>query len=88
MLKVLSGGGRIYGYRPGTDERGAPEKGTLAIDEIEAAVVRSIFHDYAAGISPIKLASRLNEERIASPSVGPKRKSSGHWKQNNDQRQP
>ena len=82
VLKGLSGGGRIYGYRPGTDERGAPVKGTLAIDEIEAAVVRSIFHDYAKGVSPIKIASRLNEEGIPSPSVGSKRKSSGHWKQN------
>ncbi|MCA0964712.1 recombinase family protein [Salipiger bermudensis] len=82
VLKGLSGGGRIYGYRPGTDERCAPVKGTLAIDEIEAAVVRSIFRDYAAGLSPIKIASRLNEEGIASPSVGSKRKSSGHWKQN------
>ncbi|QQA42586.1 recombinase family protein [Pelagovum pacificum] len=82
VLKGLSGGGRIYGYRPGTDERGAPVKGTLAIDEIEAAVVRSIFRDYAAGVSPIKIASRLNEEGIPSPSVGSKRKSSGHWKQN------
>ncbi|SFB10216.1 Site-specific DNA recombinase [Poseidonocella pacifica] len=82
VLRGLSGGGRIYGYRPGTDERGAPVKGTLAIDEIEAAVVRSIFHDYAAGVSPIKIASRLNEEGLPSPSVGSKRKSSGHWKQN------
>ncbi|WP_375173883.1 recombinase family protein [Pseudooceanicola sp.] len=82
VLKGLSGGGRIYGYRPGTDERGAPVKGTLAIDEIEAAVVRSIFHDYAAGVSPIKIASRLNDEGIPFPSVGSKRKSSGHWKQN------
>ena len=57
-------------------------KGALAIDEIEAAVVRSIFRDYAAGLSPIKIASRLNDEGIASPSVGSKRKSSGHWKQN------
>ncbi|OWY04615.1 resolvase [Thioclava sp. F1Mire-8] len=82
VLSGLSGGGRIYGYRPGTDARGAPVKGALAIDEIEAAVVRSIFRDYAAGLSPIAIASRLNEEGIASPSVGSKRKSSGHWKQN------
>ena len=82
VLKGQSGGGRIYGYRPGTDARGASVKGALAIDEIGAAVVRGIFRDYAAGMSPIKIASRLNEEGIAAPSVGTKRQSSGHWKQN------
>ncbi|MFZ3582117.1 recombinase family protein [Loktanella sp. DJP18] len=82
VSRGLSGGGRIYGYKPGTDQRGAPLKGQLAIDEIEAAVVRSIFRDYAAGISPIKIATRLNGEGIASPSVGSERESSGHWKQN------
>lgn len=82
VLSGQSGGGRIYGYRPGTDERGAPVKGALAIDEIEAAVVRGIFRDYAAGLSPIAIAARLNAEGIPSPSVGTKRRSSGHWKQN------
>lgn len=82
VLRGLSGGGRIYGYRPGTDQRGAPIKGALAIDPIQAAIVRGIFRDYAAGISPIKIASGLNDEGIASPSVGTKRKSSGKWKQN------
>ena len=78
VVRGLNGGGRIYGYRPGTDDRGAPVKGALAIDEVEAAIVRGIFRDYAAGVSPIQIASRLNEEGIASPSVGSKRKSSGH----------
>ena len=82
VSRGLSGGGRIYGYKPGTDQRGFPAKGELAIDEIDAAVIRGIFRDYAAGISPIKIASRLNDEGIPSPSVGSKRKSSGHWKQN------
>ena len=82
VLRGLNGGGRIYGYRPVIDARGAPVKGALQIDEIEAAIVRGIFRDYAAGVSPIKIASRLNAEGIGSPSVGSKRKSSGHWKQN------
>ena len=82
VSRGLSGGGRIYGYKPGIDQRGFQAKGELAIDEIEASVIRGIFRDYAAGISPIKIATRLNDERIASPSVGSKRKSSGHWKQN------
>ncbi|WP_083480435.1 recombinase family protein [Jannaschia seosinensis] len=82
VLRGLNGGGRIYGYKPGTDDRGAPVKGALDIDEIEAAIVRGIFRDYAAGMSPIAIASRLNDEGFPSPSVGSKRKSSGHWKQN------
>ena len=77
VLNGLSGGGRIYGYRPGTDDRGAPVKGALAIDPFEAAIVRGIFRDYAAGISPIKIASRLNDEGIGSPSVGSERKFRG-----------
>lgn len=82
VLAGLSGGGRIYGYRPGTDDRGAPVKGALAIDEIEAAVVRRIFRDYAAGRSPIQIASSLNNDGFSSPSVGTERRSSAHWKQN------
>ncbi|WP_260028268.1 recombinase family protein [Leisingera caerulea] len=80
--KGLSAGGKVYGYRQGTDERGAPVKGKRAINEIEAAVVRSIFRDYAAGLSPIAIANRLNEEGIPSPSAGTNRRSSGRWKQN------
>ncbi|EAU44721.1 recombinase family protein [Salipiger bermudensis] len=82
VMSGRSGGGRIYGYRPGTDARGAPDKGALAIDDLEAAVVRRIFRDYAAGMSPIAIASALNDDGIPSPSVGTKRASSGHWKQN------
>lgn len=82
VLKGMSGGGRIYGYRPGTDARGLPVKGVLAIDDYEAAVVRGILRDYAAGISPIAIATRLNEKGIVSPSYGSERRSSGRWKQN------
>ena len=82
VLKGMSGGGRIYGYCPGTDHRGAPVTGALAVHEVEAAIVRGIFRDYAAGISPIRIASRLNDEGIVSPSYGSARKSSGFWKQN------
>ncbi|MBJ3764377.1 recombinase family protein [Maribius pontilimi] len=82
VLSGLNGGGRIYGYKPGTDEQGVPVKGALAIDEIEAAIVRRILRDYAAGKSPIAIASALNDDGLPSPSVGSKRRSSGHWKQN------
>ncbi|WP_264181309.1 recombinase family protein, partial [Leisingera sp. McT4-56] len=78
----FSAGGKVYGYRQGTDERGAPVKGKRAIDEIEAAVVLNIFRDYAAGLSPIAIANRLNEEGIPSPSARTNRRSSGRWKQN------
>ena len=80
--KGLSAGGRVYGYRPGTDTRGAPVKGKREIDDIEAAVVRGIFRDYAAGLSPIAIANRLNDEGIPSPSADTNRRSSGRWKQN------
>lgn len=82
VLSGLSGGGRIYGYKIGTDDRGAPLKGTRAIDEIEAAVVRRIFRDYAAGRSPIQIASDLNDDGIPSPAADTNRRSSGYWKQN------
>jgi DNA invertase Pin-like site-specific DNA recombinase len=82
VLKGLSGGGRIYGYRPVTDARGALVKGALAIDEFEAAVVRGILRDFAGGLSPIAIATRLNNEGIVSPSYGSERRSSGRWKQN------
>ncbi len=82
VAKGFSGGGRVYGYTQGTDEGRAPIKGALAIDGIEAAVVRRIFRDYAAGRSPIAIASALNDDGIPSPSVGTERASSGHWKQN------
>ena len=82
VLSGLSGGGRIYGYTVGTDEHGARMKGTRSIDEIEAAVVRRIFRDYAAGRSPITIASDLNDEGFPSPAAKTNRQSSGHWKQN------
>ena len=59
---------------PGTDERGTQE-GAPAVREIEAAVMRGIFRDWAAGLSAIKIASQLNDEGIRSPSFGTKRKS-------------
>lgn len=81
LAGLSSGGGRVYGQRPGTGAHGLPVKGTLVIDPVEAAIVRGIFRDYAAGLSPIKIASGLNDAGFASPSLGSKRKSSGHWKQ-------
>ncbi|MFC0200746.1 recombinase family protein, partial [Paracoccus rhizosphaerae] len=80
--KGMSGGGRSYGYRQGMDARGVPVTGLLEIDQVQAGIIRRIFRDNATGASPLKIAATLNAEGIPSPSVGTKRKSSGHWKQN------
>ena len=71
-----SAGGLSYGYA-----RGA-ETGTLVIDEDEATIVRRIFREYVAGMSPLKIAAGLNADLIPAPAKGSKRKTSGHWKQN------
>ena len=75
-----SGGGRSYGYRIPVDADDKRIKGAMEIDEDEATVVRRIFRDYAAGLSPQKIAAQLNAEFIPSPRAGGK--GSGHWKQN------
>ncbi|WP_242665548.1 recombinase family protein [Limimaricola soesokkakensis] len=75
-----SAGGRSYGYRPALTPDG--ERGALDIVEDEAAVIRRIFREFAAGVSPLKIAAGLNRDGIPSPSAESKRGSSGHWKQN------
>lgn len=59
----FSAGGRCYGYE-------VREKGVLAVSEAEAAVVRRIFADYAAGVSPVRIAKALNAEGVAGPRGG------------------
>ena len=67
-----AGGGNSYGYdvvrlfSPG----GEPIRGERVINPSEAAVVRRIFHDYAVGISPKKIAMALNTQQIPCPSGG------------------
>ena len=65
-----SGGGNSYGYDVvrGVDENGEPLRGERRVNEAEAAIVRRIFAEYAAGASPRAIARRLNAECIASPS--------------------
>ena len=68
-----SGGGRCYGYAvvPGAPDRdGVPEHGLRRVDEAEAAVVRRIFADYAAGRSAKAIAQALNREGISGPQGG------------------
>lgn len=65
-----SGGGLCYGYRVVRTlaANGEPETGLREIDEEQAAVVRRIFQDFSAGMSPRAIAKALNEEGIVGPS--------------------
>ena len=64
-----SGGGLCYGYRVKAD--GGATTGDREIVPAEAEVIRRIFRDYAAGLSPKALAKRLNAERCAGPGGTP-----------------
>ena len=55
-------GGKAYGYRPVTGQ-----KGELEIVEEEAAIVRRIFDMYVAGIGPRIIAGALNDEGVPPP---------------------
>jgi site-specific DNA recombinase len=65
-----SGGGNAYGYdvvrKISAD--GTPVRGDRAINMSEAAIVRRIFSEYAAGKSPRAIAASLNKEGVPSPS--------------------
>jgi site-specific DNA recombinase len=67
-----SGGGLCYGYKVArtTDDRVA-STGDREIVPDEADVIRRIFRDYAAGMSPKALAKRLNAERRPGPGGSP-----------------
>ena len=51
-------------------DNGEPDRGLRRIDPAEAAVVRRILRDHAAGHSPLVIARALNEEGVAGPSGG------------------
>ena len=65
-----SGGGNSYGYDvvrgPGPD--GQPLTGERRINAHESAIIRRIFEEYAAGVSPRAIAKRLNAEGVLGPS--------------------
>ena len=65
-----SGGGLCYGYDvvKTTDDAGEPVRGERTVNEKEADVVRRVFRDFAAGVSPRAIAQRLNDEGIPGPS--------------------
>lgn len=58
-------GGKAYGYKP---VLGKP--GVLEIDPAEAAIVRRIFSEYAAGRTPREIAYKLNAEGVLPPRGG------------------
>ena len=65
-----SGGGNAYGYQVVNrtcPQTGDPIHGERAILDDEARVVHRIFEEYASGVSPRAIASRLNAEGIEGP---------------------
>lgn len=75
-----SGGGNAFGYtvlRSLTDA-GEVRRGDRAINAQEASVVRQIFFDYANGMSPNRIADRLNRDGVAGPRGGAWDKSAIH----------
>lgn len=65
-------GGRVYGYRANRqfDEHGQLIPGLREIVEAEAVVVRQVFTDYIAGMSPRAIAAKLNDQGHPSPRGG------------------
>lgn len=61
--------GLAYGYRLANriDEGGRAVRGLRLVDEEQAAIVRRIFTEYAAGRSPVAIARQLNAEGIPGP---------------------
>jgi len=61
--------GLSFGYRPAPILRpdGTVDRGHRTIVEAEAEVVRRIFREYSAGLSPRAIAARLNADGIQSP---------------------
>lgn len=64
-----SGGGLCYGYRvlKKLDARGVQIKGDREIDACQADVIRRIFRDFAAGVSPRSIAKALNDQGVGGP---------------------
>ena len=66
-----AGGGLAYGYRvKHLNDAGQPERGLREIQPEEAKVVRSIYRDYANGISVTDIVHRLNTDGIPSSRGG------------------
>lgn len=61
--------GLAYGYRLANriDDSGRAVRGLREIDEEQAAILRRIFTEYAAGRSPVAIARQLNAEGLPGP---------------------
>jgi site-specific DNA recombinase len=67
-----SGGGLCYGYKvTRATGDGVAATGGREIVPGEAEVIRRIFRDYAAGLSPKAIAKRFNAERCMGPGGAP-----------------
>jgi len=64
-----AGGGLCYGYDvvKRLDASGEPVRGERTVNPDQAEVVRRVFRDFAAGISPRAIARRLNDEGVSGP---------------------
>ena len=62
-------GGNCYGYRvvKRLDPGGEPIRGEREIVPDEAEIIRRIFRDYAAGLSPPRIVSALKQKRHSRP---------------------
>jgi site-specific DNA recombinase len=67
-----SGGGLCFGYDlvREHDSRGEPVHGGRSINDTEAAIVRRIFAEFAAGKSPRGIAVDLNRDGVPGPRGG------------------
>ena len=65
-------GGNCYGYRVAKrlDAGGEPIRGEREIVPEEAEIIRRIFRDFAAGLSPRRIVSALNKSGIPGPDGG------------------
>src|SRR5688572_30063358 len=66
-----SGGGLCYGYSVRRATHEGMGTGEREIVRAEAEVIRRIFRDYAAGLSPKRIAKQLNAERCPGPGGAP-----------------
>jgi site-specific DNA recombinase len=65
-----SGGGLCFGYDVvrKVDPAGEPVHGERRVNEVEAAIVRRIFQEFAHGSSPRAIACALNKEVVPGPA--------------------
>lgn len=78
VLAGFSSSSCAYGYRVVrgvVDERGRNVNGVREINLEQAAVIRRVYEDYAAGKTLLEIVTALNAENIPSPS-------GGLWKRN------